>query len=173
MNAHNAVWDQNIKDDNIGTDILEWALENSISIANTGKATFCSKSSTKIQSSPDITLSTNGISVSQWKPLKPTSSDHLPIHFLVCTVNAGESERERTDKRKTQYTFRKADWNKYNSAALKSLSKWPLSTEQNTNVHIKAKRLTKYMLTAAESTIPRGCIKHPVAWCHPDIDTPP
>ena len=91
MNAHNAIWDQNIKDDNIGTDILEWALENSISIANTGKATFCSKSSTKIQSSPDITLSTNGISVSQWKLLKPTSSDHLPIHFLVCAVKAGES----------------------------------------------------------------------------------
>jgi hypothetical protein len=51
-------------------------------IANDGAVTYMSRADAR-KSTPDITISSVGLVVSDWSVKQPLSSDHLPVSFSV------------------------------------------------------------------------------------------
>ena len=173
FNAHNEVWDSHMADDDIGIDIFDWVLDNSMSVANTGASTRSVLSDKQASwSSPDVTLFSSEIEVSKWAPMRRSApSDHMPIRFRVTPVAPPTGEaRRRTAPRKTKYSFKKADWDKYNEEVKRRMASFHLKEAELEDVHVRYRRLVT-CLARAGAVIPRGCRVDPVLWWDEDVDT--
>ena len=107
FNAHNVMWDTVAEEDDMGTDIVDWCMETNTKIANDGSYTYMDRGSAR-KSTPDITMMSKGLNISDWGVLKPTNSDHLPVSFKV-TIGSAETVRVRNIPRRTKCSFKKAD----------------------------------------------------------------
>ena len=180
FNAHSTLWDNYCVEDELGEDIHEWCMDANVDIANDGAVTYMSRADAR-KSTPDITISSVGLVVSDWRVKQPISSDHLPVSFSVSFREPGEVERERTVPIKTKLSIKKADWTLYNETTKKLIASWPMDggTDKEKeewikkggvfNMHQRAHRLHR-CLAMASKVIPQGCRRDPVPWWHPDID---
>jgi len=87
FNAHHPIWDEVQPEDERGTDVVEWANVNSLSILNNGSVTRHSRV-TGGSSSPDLTIcGTTWEEKCQWAVDEEEigGSDHLPIVITVMT----------------------------------------------------------------------------------------
>ena len=85
FNGHNELWDPFIKGDARGEEILDWSVDNDLTILNDGTATRFDRSGKGSDSAPDITLC--GVDLSsrcEWRVGEAIgNSDHLPIFISV------------------------------------------------------------------------------------------
>ncbi|KAG8343218.1 hypothetical protein TRVL_05955 [Trypanosoma vivax] len=81
VNSHHVSWDPLRPSDDKGECIVDWCVQNDLSIANAGSATR-RQPGTAALSSPDITLCRD-CEISNWKSTLSPDSDHYWIAFDV------------------------------------------------------------------------------------------
>ena len=87
FNAHSFVWDHtNTAQDERGETVLDWMIDDGLTILNDGTPTRVNKS-TGEESTPDVTLAgEKWMGKTTWTVMKPIgSSDHLPILIEIST----------------------------------------------------------------------------------------
>ena len=169
MNAHHNSWDKTkTSEDEIGQDIYSWLIDGSnMLLGNSGGFHTLKSKRNGSNSTPDLTLYSNGINFSKWKTLNPCTSDHIPITFEINLFDNLEIPNVRNNAKKTKYCFKKANWPKFNIELRKQISLAPLP--DSSNVHSRCSRFSN-ALQKAGKTIPRGCREDPVPWWDDDID---
>ena len=167
-NSHCSLWDSYILDD-IGDDIYEFIIDYGLQCANNGQHTLIRKNDSN-RSSPDITLFTEGLSISNWGIVSSVgSSDHIPITYNVFVGDNAECERPRSCPRLTKYSWKKVDWDVFNSDLSDCFQSSDMSTKQESNIHFRSNRFNKCFKKASKK-LPRGCRKDPVPWWDDEID---
>ena len=180
FNAHHAAWDNNAKEDISGEGIFNWCIDSNIDLANNGSITYMSRSDAR-SSSPDLTMTTTDLVVKNWSTQSPTSSDHLPITFIISIRGNGEEIRLRDKKKRTTIAWKKVDFAVFNARVRKLVQEWPANGAtgvqkyewykkgRQNNLHQRSIRLNSCLLLASR-TLPRGCRYDPVPWWHNEID---
>ncbi|KAH8611079.1 putative Endonuclease reverse transcriptase [Trypanosoma vivax] len=109
-NSHDVLWKPLRPSDNKGECIVDWCVENGLSIANTGSATR-RQPGTRTFSSPDITLC-RGYEVSNWKYALSTDIDHDLITFDVFAGASLEAIAPSIPAR-ALYAWKTQRWNEF------------------------------------------------------------
>ncbi len=101
--------------DREGEDIENWMAVSGAELGNTGTNTYKSNQGNDAESALDLSFSTGNIKIRDWKGEKFIFSDHRPITFLVEWRDPdGLTERERTTRQISKYSYKIADWSKFN-----------------------------------------------------------
>ena len=134
VNAHGS-WDANRDSDQLGEEIDDWLIDNSMAHVNSGIPTRVRQlGHAMVETAPDITIVHSSVASScSWDVLETIGSDHLPIQLVIGSSGMKEEETKR------KYNFNKTDWEKYSSVCDRSLSEWneDMSLEKNYKVLIE------------------------------------
>ena len=109
-------WDQNIPyhdySDTVreGTRVEALLRTEGAEVGNDGTGTYRNHADDTASSALDLSFTLRSIRIVHWKAEAVIYSDHRPISFLVDRL----TERDRTTKRRTKFSYKKADWNVFN-----------------------------------------------------------
>jgi Reverse transcriptase (RNA-dependent DNA polymerase)/Endonuclease-reverse transcriptase len=173
FNAHHEMWDPRRAIDARGEALADWCADHGVAISNTGAVTYISPTFRGPRSTPDLTLSGPGISVTSWKTLAPMMSDHLPIEFLLDLWGDGTLERPRPPGLRRWTTLARKippeKWVEFDVALRGYLREHPLSRRQKRRLKCRYDRL-EAALTEAAKVLPRGCRMDPVPWWNEELE---
>ena len=96
-----------------------------------------------------------------WAPMDPTSSGHHPIIFQMAIADDATPKRMRTSKKVTKFSFKKADWRKFNEGVRSHLCSQNYHAVSS-NIDSQYNCFQQAMMKAARRAIPRGCRRDPV-----------
>ncbi|KAH8605222.1 putative Endonuclease reverse transcriptase [Trypanosoma vivax] len=118
VSSHHVLWDALRPSDDKGECIIDWCVQNGLSIANAGSATR-RQPGTAALSAPDIALCRD-CEVSNWKSTLSTDSDHYWITFdvFVGTSLAATAPSKHT---RALHACKKAMWNEFRRMSDESL----------------------------------------------------
>ena len=110
FNAHTELWDTVAKADDRGEEVVEWALDNDLTILNDGDATRFDRHSNR-ETAPDITLcGSELVSKCSWSTAEPIgNSDHFPI---ITTVQIGVTHQTILGA-VSRWRVKGVDWKKF------------------------------------------------------------
>ena len=150
--------------DRIGDDVYEWSMDNNFTVVNDpGVSTFISSAASSRKSSPDITMCTSSTAIHGWGVIQRLSSDHLVIGFSVPNTESVFKPRNRNSSvRKTRYSFKKADWSKFNALFFEGVVSFNKNTRR-CKIHRRYKNLIR-AFDLASSVIPRGARVDAMSW---------
>ena len=156
--------------DRIGDDVYEWSIDNSMVVMNDPNvSTFISSASSGRKSSPDISMCSSRTSIHSWGVVRRLSSDHLVIAFSLSNNESVFKPRDRTSNvRKTRYSFKKADWKKFNELFLEGILSYNKSTRR-CKIHRRYKNLVRAFDLAA-AVIPRGARIDAMSWWDDELN---
>ena len=165
FNGHHPSWDLNNDADDVGEDIANWIADNDARLANDGSHTF-NNSRTGKKGCMDLTIA-SGICVSNWCTLSPLNTAHLPIKFCVKEdpLDNDVYELPHTEVMQTRYSWKKADWEKFQKDVDDLLE---TTSPKKDSTTAKLKWFTESLISAAKS-IPRGCRRDPKGWWTEEI----
>ena len=181
FNGHHPSWDSGnwddgegvsggIDSDRIGEDVYNWTLDNNMVVMNDPEIpTFISSTTSARRSSPDITMCTSSTVIHSWGVVRRLASDHLVIGFSITNTESSFRPRNRSSKvRKTRYSFKKADWLKFNALFLEGIISFNKNTRRS-KIHRRYKNLVR-AFDLASSVIPRGARIDAMSWWDDDLN---
>lgn len=181
FNAHHPSWDNvdchelvfsdegGALSDQIGDDIFEWSVENEMIVANDPAVRTWHHSGGGRSSSPDVSLYSNDLEINSWRVYGRLGSDHLPVSFKISILeNSCRPRSFLKTIRKTKYSFKKADWVKFNSIFTESMASSNQATRRS-NRHQRYRNLVNVFHLAA-SSIPRGARLDAMSWWDDELN---
>ena len=125
VNAHGS-WDASRDSDQLGEEIDDWLIDNSMAHVNSGIPTRVRQlGHAMVETAPGITIVHSSVASScSWDVMETIGSDHLPIQLVIGCSGMKEEETKR------KYNFNKTDWEKYISVCHRSLPEWNEETMQ-------------------------------------------
>ena len=195
FNAHSNYWDDRLQNevleraDEEGEDIEEWMDTTGAELGNDGTNTFRVDAVGGATSALDLSFAMGGIRIVHWKAEEFIFSDHKPITFYVEWRDPDAlTARKRTLKRITKFSYRNADWKKFNKVfnhtyqnykddvryvrrkRKRTKRSWTTTSKPRTDeLELENRRITEAFRTASR-TIPRGCREDPVPWWDKTLD---
>ena len=149
FNAHAALWDDHIEEDEIGAKVTDWLADENMICLNDGSGTRTDWR-TGAQSSPDLSIAHSSLASSlNWAVRNDLASDHLPI---IIDLEAAPATLESPPPLR-RWNLRKADWTafeeKVETMAKEALETAGLSTRMENEI------FTTIVIKAAALTIPK------------------
>jgi len=200
FNMRSIYWDQNIPyhdySDAVreGTRVEAWLRTEGAEVGNDGTGTYRNHADDTASSALDLSFTLGSIRIVHWKAEAFIYSDHRPISFLVEWRDPdGLTERDRTTKRRTKFSYKKADWNVFNQRFNKAYKTyidpiriirtkriirtnnkrttvWRHDEKPRTNeVELENRRITAAFRYASKS-LPQGCPMDPVPWWDSELN---
>ncbi|CCD19714.1 hypothetical protein, conserved, partial [Trypanosoma vivax Y486] len=151
VNSHHVLWAPLRPSDDKGECIVDWCVQNDLSIANTGSATR-RQPGTAALSSPDIVLR-RGCAISNWKSTLSTDSDHCWITFDVF-VGTSLDVIAPSKPARAPYAWNKARWNEFRKLSDEFVFR--RMKRSATGVGALNEAVTRGIRMAAKRTIPKG-----------------
>ncbi|CCD20331.1 hypothetical protein, conserved in T.vivax [Trypanosoma vivax Y486] len=159
VNSHHVLWDPLRPSDDKGECIVDWCVENGLSIANTGSATR-RQPGTPALTSPDITLRRD-CEISNWKSTPSPDGDHYWITFDVF-VGTGLCAIGPSKHARAPYAWNRARWNEIRKLSDESIFRRMKRSAKGTDATNEA--VTRGMHMPAKRTIPKGKGVAPPFW---------
>ncbi|CCD20778.1 reverse transcriptase (RNA-dependent DNA polymerase), partial [Trypanosoma vivax Y486] len=159
VNSHHVLWDPLRPSDDKGECIVDWCVQNDLSIANTGSATR-RQPGTAALSSPDITLCRD-CEISNWKSTLSPDSDHYWITFDVF-VGTSLDVIAPSKPARALYAWNKVRWNDFRKLSDEFIFRRMKRSAKGADAMNEA--VTRGIRMAAKRTIPKGKGVAPPFW---------
>ncbi|KAH8616317.1 putative RNase H putative (RNA dependent DNA polymerase) [Trypanosoma vivax] len=159
VSSHHVLWDPFLPSDDKGECIVDWCVQNDLSIANTGSATRGQTGTTAL-SSPDITLCRD-CEISNWKSTLSPDSDHYWITFDVF-VGTSLDVIAPSKPARALYAWNKARWNDFRKLSDEFIFRRMKRSAKGADAMNEA--VTRGIRMAAKRTIPKGKGVAPPFW---------
>ena len=162
FNAHAPAWDQLHRLDDLGEEISDWMLTNSMFPANDGSSTRANPQGGN-NSAPDVTmLHSFWDNKYEWRTLDPMTSDHHPI---LLDLKTGAREMPPV---KNYPVYAKAHWDEFHRTLDEELKKG--GAAEVTSVDKLNKIVTRAIQVASKAAIPRNRRQLPKPWWSSELD---
>ncbi|CCD20127.1 reverse transcriptase (RNA-dependent DNA polymerase) [Trypanosoma vivax Y486] len=159
--SHHVLWDPLRPSDDKGECIIDWWVQNDLSIANTGSAAG-RQPGTAALSSPDITLCRD-CEISNWKSTLSTDSDH---YWITLDVFVGEGTSldviAPSKPARALYVWSKVRWHEFRKLSDESIFREMRRSAKGAGAMNEA--VTRGIRMATKRAIPKGNDVAPAFW---------